>query len=253
MRLTPGIDSRTAQAATRLASIRIDQIWNPKHYDRRHDESADGEHGVPHQDTICPNRHRQYPLSNDRTPRLLPFNPDIRPFTCPICNCGDKNDMNGESLRRNNTMSFHAPSDSVANAGTQDESATIRAPLNEWPMPMKIRHVAEWMACNFAHPVTVRQAAGLVAMSERTLLRNFKQITGMSPTAYLTQVRLANACRMLERTALPIDSIARRCGLGNRDYLAHLFRRHFNTTATDYRRACALARADSPSQVLRKQ
>ncbi|VWD46893.1 AraC family transcriptional regulator [Burkholderia contaminans] len=161
--------------------------------------------------------------------------------------------MNGESLRRNNTMSFHASSDSVANAGDPNESATIRAPLNEWPMPTKIRHVAEWMACNFAHPVTVRQAASLVAMSERTLLRNFTRIIGTSPIAYLTQVRLANACRMLERTALSIDSIARRCGLGNGDYLARLFRRHFNRTATDYRHACALARADSPSQVLRKQ
>ncbi|WP_241025324.1 AraC family transcriptional regulator [Burkholderia sp. Ac-20384] len=149
--------------------------------------------------------------------------------------------MNSESLRRDNTMSFHSSRDSVANSGRPDETAMIRAPLNEWPMSTKIRHVAEWMERNFANPVTVRQAADLVAMSERTLLRNFTRVMGATPIAYLTHVRLSHACMMLERTALPIDSIARRCGLGSGDYLAHLFRRHFNRTATDYRNASANA------------
>lgn len=149
--------------------------------------------------------------------------------------------MHGESLRRNDTKSFHSSSDSVANKGETDKSAIIRAPLNEWPMPTKIRYVAEWIASNFANPVTVRQAAGLVAMSERTLLRNFTRVIGTTPIAYLTHVRLAHACMMLELTALPIDSIARRCGLGSGDYLARLFRRHFDRTATDYRHACANA------------
>ncbi|KAB1589548.1 helix-turn-helix transcriptional regulator [Burkholderia cepacia] len=194
-----------------------------------------------HQDTICPKRRRQYPLANDWTPCLLPFNSDNRPLTCPICNCREKNDMHGASLRRNDTKSFHSSSDSVANKGGTEKSAIIRAPLNEWPMPTKIRHVAEWMASNFANPVTVRQAAGLVAMSERTLLRNFTRVIGTTPIAYLTHVRLGHACMMLELTALPIDSIARRCGLGSGDYLARLFRRHFDRTATDYRHACANA------------
>ncbi|HKT62265.1 helix-turn-helix domain-containing protein [Burkholderia sp. 22313] len=108
-------------------------------------------------------------------------------------------------------------------------------------MADKMRHVAEWIASSYANPVRMRQAAALVAMSERSLLRNFAREIGVTPSAYLTQTRLAHACTMLERTALPVDSIARRCGLGSGDYLAHLFRQHFDTTPTDYRRAHARA------------
>ncbi|WP_322025108.1 AraC family transcriptional regulator [Burkholderia sp. BCC1977] len=104
-------------------------------------------------------------------------------------------------------------------------------------MSEKMRHVAEWLSANFAESVRMRQAAALVAMSERSLLRNFTRETGVTPSAYLTQVRLARACAMLERTALPVDSIARRCGLGSGDYLAHLFRHRFDATPTEHRRA----------------
>lgn len=119
------------------------------------------------------------------------------------------------------------------------ESAAIRIPLNEWPMSEKMRDVAEWLAANFAAPVRMGQAAARVAMSERSLLRHFTREIGVTPSDYLTQVRLARACTMLERTALPVDSIARRCGLGSGDYLAHLFRRHFDRTPTEHRRAHA--------------
>lgn len=171
----------------------------------------------------------------------MPFIPNIRASTYLTCDCGKEHDMEGELLRRDNTVPFHPSNDGVANTDGRGKSATIRTPLNEWSMSKKMRHVAEWMARNFANPVLMRQAAELVAMSERTLLRNFRREIGVTPSAYLTHVRLAHACTMLEHTALPVDSIARRCGLGSGDYLAHLFRQHFNRTTTDYRQACSNA------------
>lgn len=118
----------------------------------------------------------------------------------------------------------------------------MKIPLNERPMSEKMQHVANWIASNFDKPVKVRQAADLVAMSERTLLRHFSSEIGMTPSAYLMHVRLARARAMLEFTALPADSIARRCGLGSGEHLARLFRQHFDETPIEYRRAHAHAR-----------
>lgn len=171
----------------------------------------------------------------------MPFIPDARRSTCHACNCQHKRDAEREPVRCHTTVSVHASNDAAARAGGAIESASIRIPLNEWTMPDKMRHVADWIASSYANPVRMQQAAALVAMSERSLLRNFTREIGVTPSAYLTQARLAHARTMLERSALPVDSIARRCGLGSGDTLAHLFRRHFDTTPTDYRRAHARA------------
>ncbi|RQS40468.1 AraC family transcriptional regulator [Burkholderia sp. Bp8990] len=202
-----------------------------------HDDAADNTTRFRHSDTACPNRHRQSSLDNDRTRFLMPFFPDAPRSPCLACNCPRKHDSENAPVRCHTTMQLHATNDGATRAGGNIESATIRIPLNEWPMSDKMRHVAEWLASHFANPVRMRQAADLVAMSERSLLRHFTREIGMAPSTYLTEVRLAQVCTMLERTALPVDSIARRCGLGSGDYLAHLFRRRFGTTPTDYRRA----------------
>lgn len=167
----------------------------------------------------------------------MPFIPDARHATGIACNRQHDHEGEDESVRCETSMSLRASNDGAARAGGRIQSAAIRIPLNEWPMSEKMHHVAEWLAANFTDRVRMRQAAALVAMSERSLLRNFTREIGVTPSVYLTRVRLARACTMLERTALPVDSIARRCGLGSGDYLSHLFRRHFDRTPTEYRQS----------------
>ncbi|WP_235510305.1 helix-turn-helix domain-containing protein [Burkholderia sp. lig30] len=234
-----------------LIATRLDAIRPPAGAQRRRaasdtetdpSRSSDGAGDlVRHQDTVCPDRRRQYRLDNNRTPFLKPFIQDIRLSTCVVCNCRQTHELESEPVRPNDTMPTRPSNDRNACESVPVESPAIRIPLNEWPMSEKMRHVAEWIANNFAHPLKVQQAADVVAMSERTLLRNFTREIGMTPSAYLLHVRLAHACSMLERTTLPADSIARRCGLGSGDHLAHLFRQHFNRTPTEYRRSCSTA------------
>jgi transcriptional regulator GlxA family with amidase domain len=86
-------------------------------------------------------------------------------------------------------------------------------------------------------PLTVAQLAGWAAMSPRTFARRFTETTGTTPLRWLCDQRTSAAQRLLERTDLPVDAIAQRCGFGS----ATNFRRHFvrdvGVAPRDYRRA----------------
>ena len=57
----------------------------------------------------------------------------------------------------------------------------------------------------------------------------------MTPSDYLLRARLNMSCRMLVESRLPVDKIARRCGIGSGGQLSKLFRKYLATTPTDYR------------------
>ncbi|WP_260463858.1 helix-turn-helix domain-containing protein [Burkholderia sp. Bp8963] len=176
-------------------------------------------------------------LDNDRTIFSMPFTSDMRFSTFPAWNRLPTDDTDCEAHPSSSAPRAQAMTDNLGRNGGPIKHAAMNIPLNERPMSEKMQHVADWIALNYDRPVKMRQAADLVAMSERTLLRHFAREIGKTPSAYLMHVRLARACTMLECTGLPADSIARRCGLGSGEYLARLFRQHFGKTPIEYRRA----------------
>jgi transcriptional regulator GlxA family with amidase domain len=99
----------------------------------------------------------------------------------------------------------------------------------------KIMASARWLDENVDRPISIDDAARIAAMSERNFLRRFKNEIGMTPSDYLLQARLNMSCRMLVESSLPIDKIARRCGIGSGGHLAKLFRKYLSTTPTEYR------------------
>lgn len=99
----------------------------------------------------------------------------------------------------------------------------------------KIQASARWLAMNGNRPVTIDEAAKVAAMSSRNFLRRFKLEIGVTPSDYLLFVRLDMCCRLLAETALPVDKVARRCGIGSGGRLSKIFRRYLGTTPTAYR------------------
>jgi transcriptional regulator GlxA family with amidase domain len=99
----------------------------------------------------------------------------------------------------------------------------------------KIQASARWLTVNSDRPIAIDDAAQVAAMSERNFLRRFKMEIGLTPSDYLLYVRLDMSCRLLTETTLPVDQIARRCGVGDGGRLSKLFRQHLATTPTDYR------------------
>jgi transcriptional regulator GlxA family with amidase domain len=99
----------------------------------------------------------------------------------------------------------------------------------------RIRNSARWLEENSDRPIAIDEAAHFAAMSERNFLRRFKAEIGVTPSDYLVYVRLDTSCRLLAETTLPVDKIARRCGIGSGGQLAKLFRKYLATTPTEYR------------------
>ncbi|RDK00815.1 AraC family transcriptional regulator [Paraburkholderia lacunae] len=98
-----------------------------------------------------------------------------------------------------------------------------------------IQTAARWLAANGNRPIVIDDAAQAAVMSERNFLRRFKIEMGVTPSDFLLYVRLNMSCRLLIETNLPVDKIARRCGIGSGGRLSKLFRKHLGTTPTEYR------------------
>ena len=88
---------------------------------------------------------------------------------------------------------------------------------------------------NYGRPISVAKAAQVAAMSERSFLRRFKSQMGLTPSEYLLRARLDASCLLLVATDLPVDKIARRCGVSSGDGLAKIFRKRLAISPTEYR------------------
>ncbi len=82
---------------------------------------------------------------------------------------------------------------------------------------------------------TLADMAALAAMSQRTLLRRFRESCGESPIAWLTRARIARARDMLETTDADLAGIAHAVGFGAVETFRLHFRRLVGTSPSRYR------------------
>jgi transcriptional regulator GlxA family with amidase domain len=97
------------------------------------------------------------------------------------------------------------------------------------------RDVQEWARRNLAD-VTVAGMADYAGVSARTLNRQFRNLTGLSPQAWLQRLRLDTAAEFLEASDMAIDTIARRVGLGTATNLRAHFKAAYGLPPLGYRR-----------------
>lgn len=68
------------------------------------------------------------------------------------------------------------------------------------------------IATRYQEPLTAPQLAEICRLSESTLRRNFLTVTGQSPMAYTSSIRLMMAEQLLTETDLTVLDISERCG-----------------------------------------
>ncbi|MFI1920493.1 GlxA family transcriptional regulator [Nocardia sp. NPDC020380] len=95
----------------------------------------------------------------------------------------------------------------------------------------------EWAIERLHQPLSLTDLARRAGMPARTFSRRFRERAGMTPMRWLSWQRVLEAQRLLEKTDLPVDHIAERCGLGTAGNLRLHMARELGTTPTDYRRA----------------
>ncbi|MCO1659867.1 GlxA family transcriptional regulator [Pseudonocardia humida] len=102
------------------------------------------------------------------------------------------------------------------------------------PAAQPRRDVLDWARRNIAD-ATVTGMADHAGISARTLNRQFHDLTGRSPQAWLQRLRLDTAAELLESTDLTVHAIARRVGLGTATNLRMRFTGTYGVPPTRYR------------------
>lgn len=99
----------------------------------------------------------------------------------------------------------------------------------------RLRRLFEYIGQHYAERISLPHAAGIAGLSKPQFHVVFKQATGMSLLAYLTQVRLGEAVRLLRETEQSIADIASQIGFADQSYFDRRFRRHFGCTPVEFR------------------
>jgi transcriptional regulator GlxA family with amidase domain len=113
------------------------------------------------------------------------------------------------------------------------------------PMPPShdrdISDALHWAQTNLDRQISVDDMAARAHISRRTLIRRFRDALGISPHEWLLRQRLLCAQDLLETTALPIDRVAERSGMGSAANLRHHFSAQVGVPPLTYRKTFGIA------------
>lgn len=98
-----------------------------------------------------------------------------------------------------------------------------------------VKKAVRYMKFNYAMDIGIEQAAEYAQVSRATLYRAFMETKGISPIAYLTEIRINNAVRLLESTSLPISAVARSAGFEDPLYFSRVFKKHKGISPAEYK------------------
>lgn len=114
--------------------------------------------------------------------------------------------------------------------GAPSEAKEVSIRLRE------IRGAIDYIEANYSQKITLLQLSGLANMSKEYFCKKFKDITGVSPMQYLTQIRIENSCLLLKNTDAEIGEIAMNCGFSSFSYYSETFKKHMACTPKEYKK-----------------
>ncbi|HUO56609.1 MAG TPA: AraC family transcriptional regulator, partial [bacterium] len=95
--------------------------------------------------------------------------------------------------------------------------------------------VRDYLGSHFRKPLKISSLAKLAGVSPATFSRWFKKANGVGLEAYLQDLRLNEARRLLKTGSLPISKIAGACGFKSRSYFVRLFRKKTGMAPAQFR------------------
>lgn len=87
---------------------------------------------------------------------------------------------------------------------------------------------------HFSQPITMEELSHTSGYSDRQLIRIFQSAFGMTPSAYVTKLRLQKAKQLLESTDLSIGEVAWSCGFDDPNYFSRFFRKNTGASPKEY-------------------
>jgi transcriptional regulator GlxA family with amidase domain len=98
-----------------------------------------------------------------------------------------------------------------------------------------LRELQGWIADHLEEDLRVEVLAERASMSPRNFARAFRREIGMTPAAYVTELRVERARQRLEAGSEPIDQVAIGCGFGTPETMRRAFARRVGVAPAEYR------------------
>ncbi|MFL6077451.1 MAG: helix-turn-helix domain-containing protein [Mycobacteriales bacterium] len=102
--------------------------------------------------------------------------------------------------------------------------------------PAHVERARELLHGHVADGVSLDTLAEVAGCGPTSLVRAFRRATGLPPHAYLTQLRVREACRLLD-AGVPASDVAGAVGFADQAHLTRHFKRHVGVTPGMYARA----------------
>lgn len=117
----------------------------------------------------------------------------------------------------------------------KDNMRAVQRQKNEIKLQMKVEKILEMVKYRYAEEITIEEAAAVTGYSVSSFCRIFKKAFGMSFHSFLNDVRVQNACYLLQETTCPLYEIAEKVGFHDTKGFCRVFKQKKGMTASAYR------------------
>lgn len=100
----------------------------------------------------------------------------------------------------------------------------------------KLQPVLAYLHDHYSEKIRISRLSSLIHVCDDRLIRLFRDVTGETPVAYLTNLRIEACLRLLSSTDDSIASIAEQTGFGSDTYMTRVFKQKLGTTPGRYRK-----------------
>ncbi|MBP1153740.1 MULTISPECIES: AraC family transcriptional regulator [unclassified Paenibacillus] len=105
------------------------------------------------------------------------------------------------------------------------------------PLPSKIELCKQFIDTRYQDPIGLKEMGEAVGLSKFHLTREFEKKLGVTPTRYLTEVRLEHSAKLLVSSMDNLESIAKQVGFSCANYFGKVFLKHIGVSPTQYRKS----------------
>ena len=102
-----------------------------------------------------------------------------------------------------------------------------------------VREAIGYIQQNYSKKISLTKMAEQLAVSPAHLSRTFKKDTGMNITAYMNEIRLEAAKKIMSDGIVTMNEVAFMSGFENYNYFYILFKEKYNITPSEYIKECA--------------
>lgn len=99
----------------------------------------------------------------------------------------------------------------------------------------RLNTVNRYIELHYTEPLSNRELAELVHLSEDRFNHLFKESMGMPPLQYINEVRLKKAMHLLKKEEFTAAQVADAVGFSDYNHFGRMFRRHFGCTPMEVR------------------